>query len=296
MENKMTEAKTNRKHKDSVFTKLFSEKSNLLELYGAISGKNYPKNTKIEIVTLSDVLYKNQINDIAFVMEDKLIVLIEHQSSINNNMPLRMLQYLSSEYTMIIDQKSLYKQKRIMIPAPEFIVLYNGDKKFPDYKELKLSDSYKFKTPNLYLELLVKVYNINKGHNASMAVKSPALSGYNEFIAQIKANLKSMDLRESIKLAVKTCISKNILVSFLERHGSEVMNMLLRGWNQNEALAVWYEEGHEEGSEKKSNEILRLIKKGYTAADIEKHLRKQTRSAIAKRRNSHKTVPTLQRA
>ena len=204
----MTEVKTNRNHKDSVFTRLFSEKSNLLELYGAISGKSYPESTKIEIVTLSDVLYMNQINDIAFVMEDRLIVLIEHQSSINNNMPLRMLQYLSAEYDMIVDRKNLYKQKRIMIPAPEFIVLYNGDKKFPDYKELKLSDSYNFKTPDLYLELVVRIYNINKGHNAEMAGKSSVLSGYEEFIAEIKENLKSMELREAIKLAVKICISK----------------------------------------------------------------------------------------
>ncbi|MCL1966777.1 MAG: hypothetical protein FWF67_02730, partial [Fibromonadales bacterium] len=63
----MTEIKPNRNHKDSVFTRLFSEKSNLLELYSAISGKSYPESTKIEIVTLSDVLYMNQINDIAFV-------------------------------------------------------------------------------------------------------------------------------------------------------------------------------------------------------------------------------------
>ncbi|MDR2582219.1 MAG: Rpn family recombination-promoting nuclease/putative transposase [Fibromonadaceae bacterium] len=211
----MTEAKTNRNHKDSVFTRLFSEKSNLLELYSAISGKSYPESTKIEIVTLSDVLYMNQINDIAFVLEGRLIVLIEHQSSINNNMPLRMLHYLSAEYDMIVDRKSLYKQKRIIIPAPEFIVLYNGDKKFPDYKELKLSDSYNFKTPDLYLELVVRVYNINKGRNAEMAGRSPVLSGYEEFISEIKENLKSMELREALKLAVKTCISKNILVSFL---------------------------------------------------------------------------------
>ncbi|MDR2555546.1 MAG: Rpn family recombination-promoting nuclease/putative transposase [Fibromonadaceae bacterium] len=278
----MTEIHTNRNHKDSVFTKLFGEKSNLLELYSAISGKNYPESTKIEIVTLSDVLYMNQINDIAFVLEDRLIVLIEHQSSINNNMPLRMLQYLSAEYDMIVDRKSLYKQKRIMIPTPEFIVLYNGDKKFPDYKELKLSDSYNFKTPDLYLELVVKVYNINKGHNADMAVKSPVLSGYEEFIAEIKKNLKSMDLREAIKLAVKACISKNILVSFLERHSSEVLNMLIRGeWNMDEAKQVWQEEAREDGREEVHEEILDLIKKGYTVADIEKHLREQTRSVTA---------------
>jgi hypothetical protein len=161
-----------------------------------------------------------------------------------------------------------------MIPSPEFIVLYNGDKKFPDYKELKLSDSYHFKTPDLYLELVVKVYNINKGHNADMVGRSSVLSGYEEFIAEIKDNLKSMDLREAIKLAVKTCISKNILVSFLERHSSEVLNMLIRGeWNMDEAIEVWKEEAQEE----KCEEILDLIKKGYTLADIENHLLKQTR-------------------
>jgi len=281
----MTEAKTNRNHKDSVFTRLFSEKSNLLELYSAISGKSYPESTKIEIVTLSDVLYMNQINDIAFVLEGRLIVLIEHQSSINNNMPLRMLRYLSAEYDMIVDRKNLYKQKRIMIPAPEFIVLYNGNKKFPNYKELKLSDSYKFKTADCYLELMVKVYNINKGHNVDMAGRSPVLSGYEEFIAEIKENLKSMDLREAIKLAVKTCISKNILVSFLERHSSEVENMIFGEWNMDEALAVAREEALEDGIDigrgKRDDEILDLIKKGYTLSDIEKHLLKQTRPATA---------------
>jgi len=281
----MTEVKTNRNHKDSVFTRLFSEKSNLLELYSAISGKSYPESTKIEIVTLSDVLYMNQVNDIAFVMEDRLIVLIEHQSSVNNNMPLRMLQYLSAEYDMIVDRKNLYKQKRIMIPAPEFIVLYNGDKKFPDYKELKLSDSYNFKTSDLYLELVVRVYNINKGRNAEMANRSPVLSGYEEFIAQIKENLKSMNLRDAIKLAVKTCISKNILVSFLERHSSEVENMIFGEWNMDEALAVAREESLEDGidigREKRDNEILALIEKGYTSADIKNHLLKQTRTATA---------------
>jgi hypothetical protein len=139
-----------------------------LELYNAVSGNNYPENTKIEIVTLSDVLYMDQLNDIAFVLDGRLIVLMEHQSTVNNNMPLRMLQYLASEYQLITDRKNLYKQGIVKIPAPEFIVLYNGDKKFPDYKELKLSDSYSFKPPECYLELVVKVYNINKGCNAEI--------------------------------------------------------------------------------------------------------------------------------
>ena len=61
--------------------------------------------------------------------------------------------------------------------------------------------------------------------------------------------------------------------------------MLIRGeWNMDEALAVRYEEGIDTGREKRDNEILALIKKGYTLADIEKHLRKRTRKATASRK------------
>ncbi|MDR2582960.1 MAG: hypothetical protein LBC75_05715 [Fibromonadaceae bacterium] len=105
----------------------------------------------------------------------------------------------------------------------------------------------------LFLSREFLVYNINKGHNADMV----------------------------IKLAVKTCISKNILVSFLERHSSEVENMIFGEWNLDDAKQVWQEEAREDGREENRTEILDLIKKGYTATDIENHLLKQTRSATA---------------
>jgi len=118
------EIKANRKHKDSVFTKLFGEKSNLLELYNAVSGKNYPESTEIKIITLSNVLFMEKINDICFVIDGKLVVLIEHQSTINKNICLRMLIYSSKEY-----------EKMIKIPTPEFIVCTTARKKV-GYKNL----------------------------------------------------------------------------------------------------------------------------------------------------------------
>ena len=65
--------------------------------------------------------------------------------------------------------------------------------------------------------------------------------------------------------------------------------MLFTEWNWDDALAVRYEEGTEDGidigvgigREERDNEILDLIKKGYTVADIEKHLRKQTSQVTA---------------
>ena len=180
--------------------------------------------------------------------------------------------YLGREYERITKGKDLYREKLIKIPAPEFIVLYNGKDEFPDFKELRLSDSFKTKGRG-NLELVANVYNINKGRNAEIAGKSPVLSGYNEFIAEVNKNRQTMELTEAVEVAIKSCVERNILVYFLKKHASEVLNMLFTEWNLDDAIEVAREEEREE--------ILDLIEKGYTLADIENHLRKQTRSATA---------------
>jgi hypothetical protein len=115
------------------------------------------------------------------------------------------------------------------------------------------------------------VYNINKGRNADIANRSPILSGYEEFVAEIKKNLESMELREAIRQAIKACISKNILVSFLERNGSEVENMLLTEWNWDDAKQVWQMEAREEVIE----EIFSLWRQGYSVDEAERMLAKR---------------------
>jgi len=129
--------------------------------------------------------------------------------------------YLGREYERITKGKDLYREKLIKIPAPEFIVLYNGKDEFPDFKELRLSDSFKTKSKG-NLELVASVYNINKGRNAEIASKSPVLNGYNELIAEINKNRKTMEPSEAIESAIKSCVKRNILVYFLENHASEV--------------------------------------------------------------------------
>jgi len=89
-----------------------------------------------------------------------------------------------------------------------------------------------------------------------------------------------MDLPNAIRTAIKSCMSRNILLSFLKAHGSEVENMLITEWNTAEALAVRYEEGVEtgigigvdKGVDKRSNEVLDLIDRGYNSDDIKKFL------------------------
>ncbi|MDR0306717.1 MAG: Rpn family recombination-promoting nuclease/putative transposase, partial [Chitinispirillales bacterium] len=227
------DTRTNREYKDSVFTLLFSEKDKLIELCNAFLDTNYGPDTEVQITTLRNVLFMEQVNDISFVIDGKIVVLIEHQSTINENIPLRMLLYIARVYEKICENKNLYRINRIDIARPEFIVAYNGKDEYPDEQVLKLSDMFAEcgeKNP-IELELLVKVYNINNGRNVHIAQKSRTLSEYEIFIDTVRRyKEETNNLADAVTQAVKECIDKNILKTFLNNHGSEVTNMLLTEW------------------------------------------------------------------
>jgi len=70
----------NKKHKDSVFSTLFSTPDVLRELYSAIEGVPIPPDMPIDINTLTDVFFKGHKNDVSFTIDNRLIVLTEQQS------------------------------------------------------------------------------------------------------------------------------------------------------------------------------------------------------------------------
>ena len=103
----MIENDVNRKFKDGIFRTLFNDEEKLLELYNALSNRNYPKGTPIEIVTLDNVIFNEIKNDTAFIIDDRFIILTEHQSTKSPNFPLRMLCYFAKEY-----EKKYYYRNR----------------------------------------------------------------------------------------------------------------------------------------------------------------------------------------
>lgn len=247
--------KANQKVKDSVFSLYLTEDTKrLVEVYNAIQTKDYPLDTPVEINTLTDALYKDRVNDVSFLLNGQHIVLLEHQSTINYNMPLRTLLYIARLYEKTCPQKNLYRKKIIKLPRPKFFVLYNGAEPYPQESILRLSDSFDDLSDEdkvegeHYLELIVKVLNIRYSSNNPLLQRSRSLWEYSVFVHQINVNKNSgMSLEDAIHEAVLYCEQRGVMRSFLEKHASEVENMLLSDWNWDDALQVEREEAREEG-------------------------------------------------
>jgi hypothetical protein len=219
-------------------------------LYNALSGTHYDESADIAINTLSDALFMDRINDVSFTIDNKLVVLIEHQSTINPNMALRLLLYIARIYEKLIDNKKVYSRTKLAVPRPEFIVLYNGEDDYPAESAMCLSEHFEHtgKNDTIDLELRVKVYNINKGCNPKLEEQSKVLGDYAALIARVREYEKAGLVPEkALEKTVRWCIRHGYLRDFLKRHGSEVVNMLITEWNWDDAKEVWQEEAREEG-------------------------------------------------
>ena len=179
-------------------------------------------------------------------------------------------------YEKIVDKKNIYGTRPIPIPRPEFFVLYNGVAPYPDEGILKLSDLFEsgeslgLPERSPVLELEARVININHGRNAKIIKRCKTLEWYSAFVAKVREyEREGIGLEESIRKAIRYCIEHNILKDFLERNATEVENMLFTEWNMDDALAVRYEEGREEGRENRQEEIARKLQEmGISAEQI----------------------------
>ena len=225
--------RSNRNYKDTVFRMLFSDRKNLLSLYNAVSGAHYEDPEMLEIVTLENAIYMGMKNDLAFIIDTDLF-LYEHQSTYNPNMPLRDLFYISSEYQKLVDKKSLYSSVLQKIPAPQFIVFYNGTEKKKDSWVNHLSEAFKNLSGNPKLELEVLTLNINEGHNPELMEQCQTLREYAQYVACVRRYAKEFELNKAVKLAVDECIRNNILSEFLRANKSEVISMSIFEYDKEE--------------------------------------------------------------
>ena len=269
MNNEQIEPQTNRNYKDSVFVDLFAHdetaKENFISLYNALHGTNLDaKTTEVQPVMIEQVLYMKFYNDIAMLVDGKIVVLVEHQSTINENMPFRMLEYIARIYEKITDPKRKFGKSLMKLPMPEFYVFYNGKEDFPSEKVMKLSDAFmnfddnllsdcdlknRIANQNSPLEISVKVININVDKENPILQHCKVLNEYSEFIEQVKFNIECK-IPDPFTKAIKQSSKNGFLTDYLQRKSTEVHNMLLMEYDYATDIEVQREEAFEKGEHK----------------------------------------------
>jgi predicted transposase/invertase (TIGR01784 family) len=245
--------KVNRRIKDSFFCALFGELKNAIELVNALLGTNYGVDANAEIATLKNVFTGGVINDLSILLDDVLLVLIEHQSTVCGNMPLRMLEYVTATYKRFINDENVYSRRKINLPRPVFIVLYNGTEKMGNRELHRLSDSYSKAMPTFNglgsLELEVTIININDPRNKNLVKTCKLLDGYRIFNNMLNNNKKTLDREAVITKTINDCIARGVLKDFLEKNRKGLTTMLIRQWSHQDELRAAEKVGRNRGRE-----------------------------------------------
>ena len=243
----MTFANANPQYKDSLFRDFFNDPVRLLDLCNSLLHTNYSDINNIEINTLDANFFSGLKNDISCKLGNHFLVLVEHQSTVNENMPFRCLSYFSELLNNLLTNKQvIYKRKLISFPSPKFFVFFDGnDESEPVHRIFKLSDA--FGGDSSSLELIVHSININLDKKAEILKHCLYLRDYSTLIAYVKLGLASgLSRRQAIINAINRCINENVMHDYLINKQEEVFSMLDYQWNLDDAKAAWRDEAIDE--------------------------------------------------
>ena len=121
----------NRSAKDSIFCDLFSRPEYCLQLYKVLHPEDQDVSEEnIVLMTLSNLMIRSRYNDLGFLVRDKLLILVEAQSTFTENILVRFIIYLADTYNRYINKMNLniYGSKKVHLPSPELYVIYHGDR------------------------------------------------------------------------------------------------------------------------------------------------------------------------
>ena len=259
----------NRQYKSKIFAMLYQDKKELLSLYNAVNGTNYKDPEQLEINTLENAIYMSMHNDISFVIGCN-VSLYEHQSTFSPNLPLRFLFYMSDLYSKMTKDENLYGTKKVEIPAPKFIIFYNGVEKRPERETLRLSDMYYSREEHSELELEATLLNINIGYNEEIKSICKSLKDYAEYTGRVRTYAKEMRIEEAVEKAITECIREGILAEFLSKNQAEAKKMSIYEYDEERHMRMEREASYADG---KLNGI-EQGKKGLLKEQITKKLAK----------------------
>ena len=199
-------------------------------------------------MTLENVLTTGFYNDLGIQVRNRLILLVEAQSTFSVNIALRMLLYLAGTYKEYIEERKLdlYGSHPVEIPRPELYVVYTGGRKeIPE--TLRLSDLYQ------------------GAGSAEVEVKVLRDDGTGDILDQYVRFCKIADeqrekyglTQQAIDETIRICIAENVLAPFLASRQKEVLEIMVTLFDQEKIAEIHdynvakaaRQEGHQLGRE-----------------------------------------------
>ena len=235
------QSKAKKTAKDSIFRDLFENPKYLLQLYQVL----HPEDRKvtedqISSVTIQNVLLDQMYNDLGFVVKERLLLLVEAQSTWSKNIVIRVLLYLANTWKEYIQNKKLniYGSGGMLLPKPELYVIYTGERKErPEW--IFLSEEF-FPGQECFVDVKVRMlYDGKEGDILNQYVTFTKI--YNE---QVKEYGRT---KEAVLETIRICKNRKILKEYLESREKEVVDIMMTLFDQEYAVERYGDEKKAEG-------------------------------------------------
>ena len=254
----MVQDKPKRKIKDSVFTNLFQDKKYLLQLYKALHPEDCNvTEDAIADVTIKHVLVDADYNDLGFSVGNRLIVLVESQSTWTFNIIIRALMYLIQTYHDYFKRtnQNLYGSKKVNMPKPELYAIYTGDRKnVPNTISLRKEF---FSGEKIAIDVEVNVL-YQENENDIIGQYIIFCKVYNE------QRKRYGNTKQAVTETIQICKNRNVLKEYLESKEQEVVDIMMTLFDDEQILKA-YAKDIEESTARGTAE--RMIRKGKMSLD-----------------------------
>ena len=211
----------------------------------------------LDIVTIDNVLTDNLYNDLGVMVgNNRLLLLLEAQSSWTVNILIRILLYLAQSYHEYFERtsQSLYKSTKVKIPKPELYIIYTGNKgRKPE--TISLSQEL-FDGADIDIEVKARV--IYESDTADI------INQYIIFCKVFDEQRKPYGMTEqTVKETIRICKDRNILKEYLISREKEVVTIMMSLFDDEQIMKTYWKDMENTLAHKKDRETAeKLIKNG----------------------------------
>lgn len=230
---------------NSVFVNIFKNKKYLAELYQVLHPEDEINEDDLEVITIENILANDMYNDLGFLVKNKLIVLVEAQTTWSTNIIVRMFLYLARTYQdLIYDNRDLrirlYGSGKMELPKPELYVIYTGDR---GDKSATLSLKNDVFHDSDVIDLKAKVIFADR-------LSKNIINQYIAFCGILKEQMGAYkgDKKTAIRETIRICIEYGNLREYLSNHKKEVEDNMFAMLTQDEILCDRIEMEREEAA------------------------------------------------